>query len=302
MSIIKKIIIVLIIFLIITFLALLSIIYYLNVDTEKLSRKIINIKNDLKKSTPSKKKIIIVTLETRDLDLLKLHNKSVMDYSQTHSYNYIYLKEYENQLKLPIYWKKIQLVLDLLESNPESDYVMWMDSDTMVCQPEIPLEYILDKESTKSIFIGFDYPVKDRYNAGVFIIKNNDIGKMFLRECIKTFTTRDKCIEKNIINGIEKIEYKLNGNWSGECYEQGIMNELLFSSYKDHCYSLDNEFLLNVGYPVTDTLFLHLHSGMSNNKDDINYYFTKISKGEKIDNSIFEQLKFLITKIIKIKK
>ena len=265
--------------------------YGINIDTYEMRQKINSIKDDMKKISFGKKKIIIVTLETRKIELLEYHNKNIKDYSIKHDYSYLFFDKYENKLKLPIYWTKIQLVLEILENN-NVDYVMWIDSDTIICEPEINLEYIINQCPEKSIFIGLDYPATDRYNAGVFLIKNNDIGKNFLKECIKVYTTRDKCIQK--ING--KIEYKLNGGWSGECYEQGVMNELLFTTYKNECCSIDQHLLLNIGIPISDTFILHLHSGLSKNKDEISNYFKKIINGERINISFIDQFMFLVSK------
>jgi len=265
-----------------------------SLDTESMRNKLEVIKESLKETYVEKKKIKIVTLETRDMELLTLHNKNVSEYALKHGYEYLFLKEYNNKLKLPIYWSKIQLVLELLQDKT-NDYVMWMDSDTMICHPEIPLEYIINQDD-KSIYIGLDYPATDRYNAGVFIIKNDEDGNKFLNDCIQTYTSREKCIEN--VDG--KIEYKLNGGWSGECYEQGIMNELLFSAYEKKCCSLDKIFLMNIGSPISDTFILHLHSGLSKNKEDNAVFFQKISNGERIDTSVKTQFQYLVKKFIKL--
>lgn len=255
-------------------------------------------KNNLKfldQQKYSKKTIAIVTLETRDLTLLYYHNKNVEEYAKKYNYTYIFLKEYENDLALPIYWKKIQLVLDVFQQNKDIEYVIWMDSDTMICHPEIPLEYLIEQDISKSIYIGLDYPSDTRYNAGVFIIKNDSIGKGFLIDCINFYISNDKC--KQIVDGI--VEYKLNGNWSGECYEQGTMNVLLNTTYSNHFHSINTAFLMNICLPVTDTFILHMHNGTANMKETIGYYFKLIYENENI--SYFNQVTFLIKKILSSK-
>lgn len=108
-----------------------------------------------------------------------------------------------------------------MEKHQEMDYFIWLDSDTIISHPEIPIEYLLNINQTKSIFIGKDYPCRkiDPYCAGVFIIKNNSIGYQFIIECINIYLSRTKCINDE--------KYILTGKYAGECYEQGIMNELL---------------------------------------------------------------------------
>lgn len=241
-----------------------------------------------------KKSIAIVTLETRDLTLLYYHNKNIEEYAKKYGYTYIFIKEYENKLKLPIYWQKIQLVLDILQNNTDIEYVIWMDSDTMICHQEIPLEYIIEQDMSKSIYIGLDYPSNTRYNAGVFIIKNDQIGKQFLIDCINSYISNDKC--KEIINGV--VEYKLNGAWSGECYEQGTMNALLNTTYINHFHSINKAFLMNIALPVIDTFILHMHNGTSNMKETIGCYFKQIYENKNIKNTFFNQFTFLIKKFM----
>lgn len=103
---------------------------------------------------------------------------------------------------------------------------MWVDSDTFVNCPKIPLSDIIDH--TKSIHLGIncvkeeifkDLLFKKTLNAGVFIIKNDSIGRSYLEDCIKTFKTRKVC---NVNGKPESV-----GSFAGKCYEQGIMNELI---------------------------------------------------------------------------
>lgn len=51
------------------------------------------------------KNIMLTTIETRNISILKPHNDTVNYYAKKHGYKYIFLNEYENALSLPIYWK-----------------------------------------------------------------------------------------------------------------------------------------------------------------------------------------------------
>ena len=221
-------------------------------------------------------KIAIITLETRDLKLLPYHNKNITDYCKQYNYDYFFINNYENDLELPIYWKKIQLVKEFLETT-NYDYVIWMDSDTIICKPDIRLEQIVLPD--KSIFIGNHYPLmRHNYNAGFFIIKNNNIGWQFLSDCITTYLERQEC----------KVDGKLSlpGKWSGSCYEQGIMNELLQTTYNNDFHYLGYECIINTSFPVTNTFVLHLFSGLDKNKDYVSDMFKKISEGEKFSYNV----------------
>ena len=186
-----------------------------------------------------KHKVAIVTLETRKMkELLSIHNNSFMNYANYHGYKYIFFDKYESVKNLPIYWQKLEILLDILKDK-NNDYVMWVDSDTLVAHPRVSLNIILN-QSDSSIFIGKDEPYKDNnaFCAGIFIIKNNDIGINFLNDCINTYTNRPQCINNN-------QEYILFGEWAGECYEQGIMNELINSKYSNDVYNIPEQYVKN---------------------------------------------------------
>lgn len=221
-------------------------IYYLFIKNKNKNSYIetmdIEIKSFLNKSNSDyKHKVTIVTLETRKMEeLLSIHNESFMKYANYHGYKYIFVDKYESEKKLPVYWQKIEILLDLLKDK-NNDYVMWVDSDTLVAHPRVSLSIMLN-ESDSSIFIGKDEPYMDNnsFCAGVFIIKNNNVGINFLNDCINTYTNRSQCINN-------KQEYILVGEWAGECYEQGIMNELINSKYSNDVYNIPLHYVKNQG-------------------------------------------------------
>jgi hypothetical protein len=161
-----------------------------------------------------------------------------VDYANYHGYKYIFFDKYESEKKFPVFWQKLEILLDLLKDK-NNDYVMWVDSDTLVAHPRVSLNIILN-QSDSSIFIGKNEPYKDNnaFCAGVFIIKNNDVGINFINDCINTYTNRPQCINDN-------QEYILFGKWAGECYEQGIMNELINSKYSNDVYNIPEDYVKN---------------------------------------------------------
>jgi len=236
---------------------------------------ILNIKNTrnfkILDSTTNHKKILIITLETRNLDYLDLHNESVQKYCDMHGYTYLFQTDYKNDLELPIYWKKIQIVLDHL---PYYDYVVWLDSDSMITKYSTPLESVIDLN--KSILISTDFHnifnslvtfIRKTYCTGVFIIKNNDVGKQFLNDCIHTYINNPKC---------KTTTYNLNGTWAGECYEQGVVNQLLKTSYKQHVYELPFYVVMNTYFYTTDAIILHKYG-----KKDVYDKFNDIKSGKE---------------------
>lgn len=265
--------------------------FLFTLDPYKLQIKLNEFKKLSKVSPINKKSIVITTLETRKLDYLELHNVNLEKYCKLHDYTYLFKDIYNNELNLPIYWKKIQLVLELLNSD-KYEYVMWMDSDTIICDMDIKLENILS-EKDKSIFIGKNLitTLSKDYNAGVFIIKNDIIGKRFLNDCIDTYLSRYECLDKGI--------YRLIGDWAGRCYEQGIMNELIKNKYKNNLYVVEEYLIMNNSSPLSTVFILHLFSG---EWYDCGRYkiFKKIIDDNNYSNSRFNQLYFRINSYNKL--
>ena len=206
------------------------------------------------------KQIIIFTIENRVLSLLLEHNTNVQAYANMHGYTYHFFDTYKNELQLPVYWWKVQKMLEYIETS-NLDYVMWMDSDTIVCQNTFRLEELISTSPESSIFIARHYigymlhNIPTDMNAGVFIVKNNQIGKQFLQECIHVYINNPKC----------KVDDKLvlNNAWAGECYEQGVMNQLLCGKYKKDVHVLTSDYIFNGNYhwsrliDIYDTFILH---------------------------------------------
>lgn len=224
-------------------------------------------KSVLKSNIP-KKNIGIITLETRDMEMNKYHNKSFEKYAKKHGYDYIFLKRYDSDL--PVYWQKLEVVLDFLK-NHKYDYVMWADSDSIVKNYDIPIESILNK---KDIYIGPHWMLENVFiypndtltnshmrgiNAGVFIIKNSDIGISYLENCLDSYIENKNCY----VDG----KLSLNSAWAGECYEQYVMDKLIKNKYKDYFSEIPTTFLqnqYNISTVGTDCVILHLYGKYKN--------------------------------------
>lgn len=191
----------------------------------------------------------IITLETRDMPLTRLHNESIQSYCDKHGYTYKFYSKFES--KLPIYWQKLELLRQALDTTT-ADYVMWLDSDTFIRKPELGLETITLQDPTKSIIMGYDWPVLFSLvlNAGVIIIKNNQIGRDYLDDCLNSFINDPDC--KDI-----KGNPALNGNWAGHCYEQGTMNRFWREKYRDHVGIAHKSLIFNGDFCDPDTFILH---------------------------------------------
>lgn len=221
--------------------------YLAVVNWQKIFYSLLN-KNLLDKPIEKVNKIAIVTFENRKSDeYIDLHNKSIKLYCEKWNYDYLFYDTCMHN----VYWCKIHYVLDALKSG-KYDYVLWMDSDTVIKNPNISMDLIVNKYSS-DILVSSDGTVA--FCAGVFIIKNSPIGIEYIEDCINS--KQSECIIKdgNILKGL----------WAGMCYEQGVMNMLIFNKYFKYTTCLPSHIIYNGYINETnelcdiDTFILHLY-------------------------------------------
>jgi hypothetical protein len=198
-------------------------------------------------------KIAIVTFENRKNDeYINLHNENITAYCKKWNYDYLFYDKCEHN----VYWCKMHFVLDALKSG-KYDYVVWMDSDTIIKNKNISIDLIVNKYSS-DIFVSADGGIS-AFCAGVFIIKNSPIGISYMEKCINSQS--DKCIIKS--------ENVMKGFWTGLCYEQGIMNMLIFDYFHKYTTCLPSNIIYNGKITETnnscdiDTFILHLYISKS---------------------------------------
>lgn len=211
------------------------------------------------------RRILVVTLETRDLRVATIHDDNVEEYCQRRGYTYRRLKSWSSEL--PVYWQKVEVVLAAL-SEGLWDYVVWLDSDTYIVQDR-PLEELF--ASCKDIFIGEDRPLGIGWNcwcAGVFAVKNSSEGRQFLRDVLSRLLNNPACRDEN-----GKPDIK--GYWGGECYEQGVMNNLLFTAYKESFTGWESSLVYNTNICDGRTFILHL---FGKNKEKAYRCFTALKE------------------------
>lgn len=215
--------------------------------------KIKNLLNQNKLNHPivKKNKILFLSYDNRiNLEYVLMHNRNLTKYTEKFQYEYKFYTKCDKN----VYWCKIHMMLDELE-NYVYDYVIWLDSDTIIKQMDIDIGDVLN-EYNSDIYIGSDNnPIYDLTNAGVIIVKNTIIGKTFLKDCIESLNP--KCIKKN---------GSLNGKWAGSCYEQGIINLLLADKYNQYATILPNEVIFNSNKCVDDVFIMHLYASSSINR------------------------------------
>jgi hypothetical protein len=208
-----------------------------------------------------KNKVAIITFENRNDSLyIDYHNTNVKEYCKKWSYDYLYYTKCDYQ----VYWCKMYFVLDALQSN-KYDWVIWLDSDTIIKNKLISIDQIVNKYSS-DILVTEDNGFTT-FCAGVFMIKNTMNGINFIKDCIKSKKSNCEIKTKDKIN-------EMRGIWAGMCYEQGIMNMLIYDKYLQYTTCLPKYIVYNGQMTDTnnicnyDTFILHLYSSKKNLRSD----------------------------------
>lgn len=136
-------------------------------------------------------KIAVLSLTVGDeyKKITKYGRLTKLQYCQRHGYDFIDEESIVDSTR-PLSWSKIPLILKYL---PRYDYVVWIDGDTYIMNPEITLESLIDEwMEGKDMMMASDHVC---LNAGVMFIKNTAFSKEFFE---KTYTME---------------EYIYTGNW-----------------------------------------------------------------------------------------
>ena len=231
---------------------------------------------------PQKKlKILLLTIEDRDLDYIKTHDINFKKYAKIHNYEYLRLKKCDLS-EATMYWCKIYKVLEYLKKN-QWDYILWADSDTIITDYNKPLEEFIFYYAEKDIIISsyggknFMWGIINYINAGIFLIKNSQIGINFLEDCLKKLNSRSWCI----------IDNKEQGMYSGICYEEGIMNELLKDETSDYYENSILDYSRDLFESKTNQDYLENFNNNNNNQNNYTALIVHLAGFSNDDRSIF---------------
>lgn len=247
-----------------------------------------NINNNTKSNFEDIKVLIFSFDNRKNLSYLDLHNERFKLYSSKwKNVNYEFIDKCDKN----VYWCKIFFMLEKLQSN-KYDYVMWTDSDVMIVDLNKSIQEIFNSYNS-DIFISYDndYMFSTKIlNAGIFAVKNSEIGISFLKDCLNEFSN-SKCINSN---------GKISGIYSFKCYEQGIMNDLIYSKYNKYTTVLTDNIFNNSIHCNEKSFFLHNYGtnfvlrtnedisfdkeskNILRDQNDINNCFLNISKNKDI--------------------
>lgn len=198
-------------------------------------------------------KIAFVTFEDRKDDYIDLHNKNVEKYCKKWSYDYIFTET--NKTGISPYWYKLHLVQNALLTD-EYDYVFWLDSDVIINKHDISLGEDILKKYASDIFVASDNIKHDVCNSGLFVIKNSEVGRRFMKDWINSFN--DFCYKKD--------NKSMRGKWAMSCYEQGNMNKLIMEKYGPYTTVLENNIFMNGKICRDDVFIMHQYASSSDER------------------------------------
>lgn len=148
--------------------------------------------------------------------------------------SHVYMSEGKDNV--PCYWSKVFETARILNQTKEEHAIMWMDSDAFVKDMHCDIRSIMahwiymHKTNTgyePGMIISKNLPPWDfPFNAGVFIVLNNDAGHLLINEWMKLYNAQvwDK---KNYPTDTERpcggwqCTANEDCNWAGMNYEEG---------------------------------------------------------------------------------
>ncbi len=124
-------------------------------------------------------KIAIVSLYTSEISDYAIHSEnSIREYCKKQNYTFYVYREKLEENSSPN-WSKAQALLNHIDDH---DYIIWMDSDTLIFNPEKKFEDIISKAPRKFIFATKDIGDNSMLNSGVLIFKNHDYVKGLIKK------------------------------------------------------------------------------------------------------------------------
>ena len=129
-------------------------------------------------------------------------------YCNKYGYKYIFLSSgYED---IPPYWRKVQIVKDLINSDKYKG-ILWLDTDATIFNMDITLDNFNDPK--KSFYSSTNSTGNQIFNAGVWIVYNNNKGKNILAKWMLKYNPAKWKKNNN--------KWSTASNWAGKNYEQG---------------------------------------------------------------------------------
>ena len=247
-------------------------------------------------------KVLVLQIEDRNDPVLNKFMKSNEIICKSNDMEYVFLKK-SSEL-VPPYWAKVFEIKKLMDKNKYVDYILWVDSDAFFINfTKERFSKFLEKYNDYS-FIGTPDmpPWTGKFNAGVFIIKNNKIGNEMINKWITYY-------HKDVWNYNKTTDkWKTDATWAGDEYEQGsfsthiltnpkFSNDIIMVPY----YYLNNN---NCSDHQDETILVHLAGDYKKDQNNVAICTPKLSSSdntiEKFENFQESNSNSKIMKILSI--
>lgn len=172
-------------------------------------------------------------------------------YCEIHGYDFFYITESLDPSR-HCAWSKIKAIENVLANY---DWVFWTDADSLIMNPNIPLEKLVDDRCFLIICKQSD---NKTINSGEFLIKNEAISFNFLKEVYKCDLINEGFYEQGAINIVlskqpfsEKVLY----------LHQRAMNSVWGALWGSNCADVHyhtGDFILHFMATSVDDLFQYM--------------------------------------------
>lgn len=205
------------------------------------------------------KPFAIVQYENRELSEI---DKAFIDrnrkYCRQHAYEYILIQE--GYKDLPFWWRKVQLVKDMLTTDKYRG-CLWLDTDACIYDMNVKLDSIVEEkfhfymsgDITNTNPNGSLSPGR-LFNAGVWLVMNTADGKDIMDKWISKYN------KDNWDNDPQKNTWSTSGMWSGSNYEQGSFIEHILPTFTEKIKKLDRDYF-NALKVHPGTFIVHFYLG-----------------------------------------
>ena len=174
---------------------------------------------------------LVLQYDNRPLgDVLKTLINYNIAYCNKHNYKHMFVNI---DFGLPPYWVKAFFIHTLLNTN-KYEGILWLDTDACIHDTNIKLESMIVND--KSFYLSPDNIIWEHYspfNAGVFFVLNNAMGKEIMSKWIS-------CYNPNLwVKDNQNIWTTTVGHWGGEAYEQGSFTSHVLPIYSNHIHRFE---------------------------------------------------------------
>lgn len=185
-------------------------------------------------------------------------------YCEKHGYEYVFITKSDRDV--PPYWQKVYIVKEHL---PKYKGILWMDTDATIFNLEIPLDNYITKDH--SFYKSIDSGGNQIFNAGVWIVMNNEMGMKILDDWIAKYD--EKMWRK------DGAGWHTDTPWAGDAYEQGSFAHKVVPEHENHIKTLDENVLQSNDMDDKNTFILHFWRGKSSQIEEFLKRFPEPSSG-----------------------